>query len=373
MSSNYSNIPALSRENYEEYFLLYIDNELSPEAREAVEAFALLHPDLQAELELLSDTRLEPLPFTFDKSALLAEAMQEQNPDEQLFLYIDNELTEAQKAAVEEKAAAQPRFAAQLESLRRTKLEADPSIVFPDKSVLYRREEKTRRLAPWFRYAAAAVLAVGSVTALWLNNEDPAAGTTTTVAVFNPLPEQPAAVPAIPKQTTTTLPAPAENGSAPEKENREVLASNRPAQRSAAQPLERRRPAAPVADPRPAAGHNGEGSVAGQTVTVPQPQHVEAATAPAIPADVATAQVTPSQQNINREPVTNTAPDRITYTSAQEEGTGPAFAAAPAAKNKTSVRGLLRKATRFIERTTSIDPTNGGDELLLGAVAIKLK
>jgi hypothetical protein len=39
---------------------------------------------------------------------------------------------------------------------------------------------------------------------------------------------------------------------------------------------------------------------------------------------------------------------------------------------KGSVRGFLRKATRFIERRTGINPTNEDDELLIGAIAIKL-
>ena len=39
---------------------------------------------------------------------------------------------------------------------------------------------------------------------------------------------------------------------------------------------------------------------------------------------------------------------------------------------KGSFRGFLRKATRFIERRTGINPTNEDDELLIGAVAIKL-
>ena len=44
--------------NYEEYFLLYIDNELSKEQCEAVEALARQHPHLAAELNMLKDAKL---------------------------------------------------------------------------------------------------------------------------------------------------------------------------------------------------------------------------------------------------------------------------------------------------------------------------
>ena len=59
MSSNPNDInPGITRANYEEYFLLYTHNELSPEAKARVEAFADAHPDLKIELELLLDARL---------------------------------------------------------------------------------------------------------------------------------------------------------------------------------------------------------------------------------------------------------------------------------------------------------------------------
>ena len=40
----------ITRDNYEAWFILYLDNELDAEAKAAVEAFALAHPDLGDEL-----------------------------------------------------------------------------------------------------------------------------------------------------------------------------------------------------------------------------------------------------------------------------------------------------------------------------------
>jgi hypothetical protein len=41
-------------------------------------------------------------------------------------------------------------------------------------------------------------------------------------------------------------------------------------------------------------------------------------------------------------------------------------------EKKSSLKGFLRKATRFIERRTNITTTNENNELLIGAVSLKL-
>ena len=62
----------INRNNYEEFFLLYADNELTAEERTMVEQFIVLHPDLGEELNILSQTKLpheEHLAYT-DKANL---------------------------------------------------------------------------------------------------------------------------------------------------------------------------------------------------------------------------------------------------------------------------------------------------------------
>src|SRR5215218_1061092 len=103
MSSNNNHIiPVLTRANYEEYFLMYVDDELTPEAKKAVDDFVALHPDLKEELDLLCSTKLPAEPISFlNKEDLFADSMKVNAVDEALLLYIDNELPAAEKRRVE--------------------------------------------------------------------------------------------------------------------------------------------------------------------------------------------------------------------------------------------------------------------------------
>jgi len=115
----------ITRDNYEEFFLLYVDNELSATDRQLVERFVADNPDLGEEWETLLQCRMEPGQFIFPgKEELIKE---EEDPwTEKLF-------------------------------------EPDMSIVFPGKESLYRKEKHRRVvLYPWWRIAAAAVVLIAA-------------------------------------------------------------------------------------------------------------------------------------------------------------------------------------------------------------------
>lgn len=168
----------LNRYNYEEYFILYLDNELDSESRREVEAFAQANPDLKAELDQLLQSKLSPdTDIVFEnKDSLLARRIspiQLTNYEEWLLSYTDNELTEEERKDVEIFAAAHPVVQTELNLLQRAKLEPE-TIVFPHKESLYRTEEKARVISiRWWRIAAAAILLLGiSTTAIVvLNNK----------------------------------------------------------------------------------------------------------------------------------------------------------------------------------------------------------
>lgn len=148
----------INRHNYETFFLLYVDNELSAAERKAVELFVRENPDLQIELSLLQDTVLRADDVVLDKKDWLYVEDGISSLQEKLLMYADAELDEADNRAVEALIVTDKAASAEWDLLRRTKLEADTSVVFEDKRSLYRKEEGRVVAIRWWRVAAAAVL-----------------------------------------------------------------------------------------------------------------------------------------------------------------------------------------------------------------------
>ena len=161
----------INRNNYEEFFLLYADNELSPAERKMVEVFVKENPELKEEFCMLKLTISAPdqeITLT-DKSFLMKKEpslINENNYEEVLVLYHDNELTEKEKLETEAFVNQHPELRAEFELIGKAKLLPEPLMVYPDKKELYRKE-KSGRVIPlflWRSVAAAVFIGIG----LWV-------------------------------------------------------------------------------------------------------------------------------------------------------------------------------------------------------------
>lgn len=148
--------------NYESYLYSYVDGELNAEETAALERFASANPQVQAELDLLMGTRLQPENIVFDNKAALyrGSEIHLQNYEGYLLSYIDGELDPEEEKAFEQFLARHPKVREELVMWQGTKMHADPSIRFENKEVLY-RHTKTRviRMRPAYWWAAAAMVA----------------------------------------------------------------------------------------------------------------------------------------------------------------------------------------------------------------------
>jgi anti-sigma factor RsiW len=148
----------INRHNYEAFFLLYVDKELSATDRKAVEVFVQENPDLQMELALLQQTVVNADDIVLYKKDWLYMEEDISAQQENLLLYADGELGITDKNAVESLLNTNARARAELDILQQSKLQPDMAVVFEDKALLYRREAGKVVGFKWWRVAAAAVL-----------------------------------------------------------------------------------------------------------------------------------------------------------------------------------------------------------------------
>jgi hypothetical protein len=170
----------ITRDNYEAYFVMYVDDELNATERKAVEQFITQNPDLEEEMVMLQQSVLRADDhIVFDHKELLFKGAEqapinEQNCEEYFVRYGDDELTNAEKDKVEQFVYHHPQYQADFELIQQIKLVPDNALSFPDKTYLYRSEEDDNKVIafPWWRFSAVAVaiLVIGTLAWYIVNN-----------------------------------------------------------------------------------------------------------------------------------------------------------------------------------------------------------
>lgn len=367
----------IDRHNYEEYFILYMDNELGSDDRRMVEAFVLQHPDLKEELDLLLQYKLMPdTAISFPGKEELIKVNGETpitltNYEEWLVLSIDNELNADQQKELEKFIAANPSVQEELTLLQRSKLQPE-EIIFAAKGSLYRREEKVRSMpVRWWRVAAAAVLLLGIAitTAVVVNKRSSGKGdivnadaTKKKINTENPvitpvkkenLPDNKIVVADNVKQTFTPA-VKQDNKNTLVKNNNLVIKDKSPA--NIPSPVKKEEPL--VVDNNNKPSNN-----------LPQPLN-NSNINKNNPTNDAFTKVIPSNEKNNPEaslttsPVTNVIP--ASYNDNNDAGQ-----LEEGGKNKKN-RGFFRKLARTFEKRTNMTATDD-DRLLVGGLAFKLK
>lgn len=155
--------------NYETFFLMYVDHELSATEKEMVEAFIDAHPYLQEELDVLQDTVLQMgEEVVIDKSSLFKSAALE----ESMLLHLDNELVGEEQNSSLQNIQSNVSLQKDWNLLQQTKLDPSDTYVFENKEILYRKEKaRLIRFAYVKWVAAAALIAAGFFVAIHLLNQ----------------------------------------------------------------------------------------------------------------------------------------------------------------------------------------------------------
>ena len=149
----------INRHNYEMYFMLYVDNELSAEERNAVDQFIDVHTDLRPELDLLLKTTLPAEDFFYSgKNDLYKDDIHTESMQEKMLLYLDNELTPVEAESFIAVINSTESLKDEWHILQQAKLNPGEKVVFKNKPSLYRYEKNVITFRMW-KMAAAAVFA----------------------------------------------------------------------------------------------------------------------------------------------------------------------------------------------------------------------
>lgn len=349
MSSNKNH--TISLQNYEEWLILYMDNELSSEERLQVEAFLLLHPHLQEELDLLLSTKLPEESIRFaGKEDLQAAAMKLNLVDEALLLYLDNELPAADKKRVEEKLAADKEYQLQFALLQQTKLDASETIPYPNKKELYRRTERVPLLPMWMRIAVAIVLILFATLFFVLNTSKQSINGGV-ARIDQPAQEKKTSVPSR-KILESATPSPQTQTVAVNASGKDEKTQSRKARKNVVLPRKDRatmKNTSAVSQPETIALTKPEGIKIDAKKLTEQPNMA----VNKLVATPSVTSVTPASYNNQNNP----------EVTADIEGEN---------KSRTPAKGFLRKVSRFLEKRTGIGTVNADNEILVGAVALKL-
>ncbi|RXQ89037.1 hypothetical protein EO244_14510 [Ancylomarina salipaludis] len=132
----------INRDNYEEFFIDYIEGELNAEENLTLQSFLALNPDLKDELEEMADFdfTLESADINANKPDLKDIPFQT-NFDDFCIALIENDLDTYDKKAFEEFIATHPDKQVDLDLYLKTKLKADSTLIFKDKKSLKRRNK----------------------------------------------------------------------------------------------------------------------------------------------------------------------------------------------------------------------------------------
>ena len=355
----------INHHNYEDFFILYLDNELNQEERKAVEDFLLANPDLQSEMASLKQTILSPdenLVFEGKEQLMVGDSslINIYNYESFLVQHVDGELLRHEVVELEKFLALNPYAQHELNWLKETRSEPDTNIVFGDKTSLYRHED-VKRMYPvrWWKQAVAAAVLIAAGTGIFMFSDSSSDSDAIITASESS------------KQTIETV----IDKTGPAKVNENQTADIEPGTSSpiikeqienTPAPVQFAAIQQPVKNEQQNAGNN----ISSATINeLEKPLGIPVTVKEIVTEDQLYANL--HKQNINEQVVTNDLPVRTTN-EASPDNNQFTYAADVEPENK-KIRGFFRKATRIFERTTNIAAANDDDKLLVGGFAINLK
>ena len=372
----------INRHNYEEFFLMYVDHELTASERRLVEAFVRENQDLGEELDLLQQTKLvaDPAIRFENKDFLMKETPDHPginftNYEEYFLLYADNELNSEDRRAVEAFVVQSERLSKEFSWILQCRLEPDYDISYEGKEDLYRNSRDRKPLfITWYSMVAAAVLMVvgGWLVFRLLNKPSVTQLKNTTEAVAHV--KQPEPTKNIPSAVTPATPQSLENtkkgtvmeiASLQPRKKSSLLAKNDQEQQAApVQPDENKTALAARKNIEPAHQVSMPEKIntaeLGSVLNPASDQMLASLSHPAVESPAS--QKEPPDQSASQLAFTSMTAD-------SEDGIN----VLTTSSGKNKMRGIFRKVSRVFGKTTGMDDEGSDRAVLIGNIQIALK
>jgi hypothetical protein len=152
----------INRNNYESYFIDYLEGNLDVSLVDDFIEFLTSNPDLKEELSMFEPVSVEPENIVFgSKEMLLKEELDlETEFNHAAVANIEGDLSDTEKVVFDKYIAAHPEKQEEITLFSQTKLAPDESIVFSKKNLLYKKT-LAKTITMWgSRVAAVLVLAI---------------------------------------------------------------------------------------------------------------------------------------------------------------------------------------------------------------------
>ena len=164
----------INQHNYEHYFLMYIDNELSAEEKAAVNDFIMQYPNYANKLETLQQLKISPATLIYENKFSLYKLSEQ---DQQCITYLENEMTNEEKASFENKLFANTSLQSHVKQWQGAFLTTPTNIeIAPNfKNSLFKKSAQIKPLwatVPFKRLASVAAILVVVIGVRLFNAEN---------------------------------------------------------------------------------------------------------------------------------------------------------------------------------------------------------
>ena len=167
----------VTADNCEQFFIAFVEGQLSPERISRMNAFIAANPVREKEFELFKRCKLTAETVSFEhKQELKKDLITEQNREEYFIRAIENDLNAAEQQELDVFLKKNPAYKKELEQFQKTILVSE-TISFPEKSSLKKKERKPVFVSLYSQrsiyYAAAAtILLLAGLFFVFRNNDN---------------------------------------------------------------------------------------------------------------------------------------------------------------------------------------------------------